>query len=54
MSRVLRYLSRCSAYLIALLLAAVWIFGAILVLLAILSTLNRHVREAAPIDRAAT
>ena len=29
MSRVLRYLSRCSAYLVALLLAAVWIFGAL-------------------------
>ena len=29
MSRVLRYLSRCSAYLIALLLAAVWIIGAL-------------------------
>lgn len=29
MSCVIRYLSRCSAYLVALLLAAVWIFGAI-------------------------
>jgi hypothetical protein len=29
MSRVLRYLSRCSAYFIALLLAAVWIIGAL-------------------------
>lgn len=29
MSRVMRYLSRCSAYFIALLLAAVWIFGAL-------------------------
>ncbi|HKS64129.1 MAG TPA: hypothetical protein VJT13_20675 [Xanthobacteraceae bacterium] len=29
MSRVIRYLSRCSAYLIALLLAAVWIIGAL-------------------------
>ena len=29
MLRVLRYLSRCSAYLVALLLAAVWIFGAL-------------------------
>jgi len=29
MSRVLRYLSRCSAYLVALLLAAVWIVGAL-------------------------
>jgi hypothetical protein len=29
----------------------VCIFGGILVLMALLSTLNRHVRDAAPIDR---
>jgi len=32
---------------------AVWIFGSILVLLAFLSTVNRHVREAVPIEHAA-